>query len=268
MEPLVTVIMAAYNAERYIAAAVDSVLRQSHHNWELMVVNDGSTDGTARILATYTDPRIKVFNKSNGGIGSARNIGLDHAKGGFLCCLDADDVLPEKSLEARLRVFASDPALDIVDGKVVFMNEDLSVVLKEYAPAFRGNPFHELISFSGRCFMGPSWMVRSEKGQAPRFEDRISHAEDLLFCLMYSKDRLMGCTAETTLYYRRSGSSSMTQNLEGMERSFRYIEGKLALTGLAAPAQVKLFRRKYRRIMVGTYWKAHRYRQAFKAWVM
>lgn len=267
MEPLVTVIMAAYNAERYIAAAVDSVLRQSHHNWELMVVNDGSTDSTARILATYSDPRIKILHKPNGGIGSARNIGLDHATGEFLCCLDADDVLPEKSIEARLRVFESDPALDIVDGKVLFMNEDLSTVLKEYTPDFRGNPFHELVSFSGRCFMGPSWMVRSGKGQAPRFEERISHAEDLLFCLMYSKDRLLGTTPEVTLLYRRSGSSSMTKNLEGMERSFRYIEGTLASTGLAAPLEVKMFRTKYRRIMVGTYWKARRYMQAFRAWV-
>lgn len=267
MEPLVTVIMAAYNAERYIAAAVDSVLRQSHHNWELMVVNDGSTDSTARILAGYTDPRIKVFHKPNGGIGSARNLGLSHATGEFLCCLDADDVLPAKSIEARLRVFASDPALDIVDGKVLFMNEDLSAVLKEYAPDFRGNPFHELVSFSGRCFMGPSWMVRSGEGQVPRFEERISHAEDLLFCLVYSKERLLGCTSEITLHYRRSGNSSMTKNLAGMERSFRYIEGELASTGLATPSEVKLFRTKYRRIMMGTYWKARRYGQAFRIWM-
>lgn len=88
--PLVSVLMPAHNAEQTIAEAVESILQQTYCNVELVVVNDGSTDGTATVLATYGD-RIRVAHQSNMGLASARNAGCRLARGEFIALMDADD---------------------------------------------------------------------------------------------------------------------------------------------------------------------------------
>lgn len=90
--PKVSVIMPSYNAERFIAKAIDSVLAQDFQDWELIVVNDGSTDGTAQVLAGFTDARIRVIHQANGGEAVARNRGLDEVRGEYVAFLDADDL--------------------------------------------------------------------------------------------------------------------------------------------------------------------------------
>ncbi|MGE0636652.1 MAG: glycosyltransferase family 2 protein [Bacteroidia bacterium] len=97
-EPLVSINMAAYNAGNYIAEAIQSVLSQTYQNWELIIINDCSSDNTAAKIAEFTDPRIKVFhNDLNEGIVYTRNRALHYSTGKYISVLDADDVyLPEK----------------------------------------------------------------------------------------------------------------------------------------------------------------------------
>ncbi|URQ99014.1 glycosyltransferase [Pseudoalteromonas sp. SCSIO 43095] len=102
-KPLVSVIMPAYNAEKYIAQSIDSVVKQSYQNWELLITDDRSNDNTQEIVKQYSnqDSRIKLFvNKENGGAGVARNNSIKQAKGRFIAFLDADDQwLPEKLIK-------------------------------------------------------------------------------------------------------------------------------------------------------------------------
>jgi teichuronic acid biosynthesis glycosyltransferase TuaG len=99
-QPLVSVIMPAYNAEQYIAQSIDSVISQSYTNWELLITDDRSTDSTQAIVKAYadSDTRIKLFiNAENGGAGISRNNSIKKAKGRYIAFLDADDQwLPEK----------------------------------------------------------------------------------------------------------------------------------------------------------------------------
>ncbi|TMO22086.1 glycosyltransferase family 2 protein [Pseudoalteromonas sp. S4741] len=93
-KPLVSVIMPAYNAEKYIAQSIDSVVKQSYQNWELLITDDRSNDNTQQIVKQYSnqDSRIKLFvNEENGGAGVARNNSIKQAKGRFIAFLDADD---------------------------------------------------------------------------------------------------------------------------------------------------------------------------------
>lgn len=103
-QPLISVIMPAYNADKYIARAIDSVLGQTYAQWELLVVNDGSTDTTPQIAQDYAekDPRIQVINQSNQGVSAARNKGLDHAQGTFIAFIDSDDYYDLTFLEKLL----------------------------------------------------------------------------------------------------------------------------------------------------------------------
>lgn len=99
-QPLVSVIMPAYNAEKYIKQSIASVISQSYSNWELLITDDRSTDETQRIVEKYgsKDPRIKLFiSAKNGGAGVARNNSIKQANGRFIAFLDADDQwLPDK----------------------------------------------------------------------------------------------------------------------------------------------------------------------------
>ncbi len=89
--PTVSVIMPVYNGEKYIRQAIDSVLSQSYKDWELIVVDDGSTDKTSKILESYHDPRISCLHQSNQGLSSARNAGISKVRGEYVAFLDADD---------------------------------------------------------------------------------------------------------------------------------------------------------------------------------
>ena len=91
--PIVSVIVPVYNTEKYLPECIESVLFQSYTDFELLLIDDGSTDGSGLICDEYArkDFRIKVVHKSNGGVSSARNEGLDIARGEYVCFVDSDD---------------------------------------------------------------------------------------------------------------------------------------------------------------------------------
>lgn len=98
---LISVIVPIYNVENYLRKCLDSILEQTFHNLEILLVNDGSTDGSGQICQEYVekDNRIRYFEKENGGVSDARNFGLDLARGDYVTFLDADDFLFEDYLE-------------------------------------------------------------------------------------------------------------------------------------------------------------------------
>jgi glycosyltransferase involved in cell wall biosynthesis len=104
-QPLVSIIMPAYNAEKFIAESIESVLAQTYTNWELLVVDDGSTDNTKQIVEKFcaADHRVKYFYQPNGKQGKARNNGLTHATGKYIAFLDSDDVWLPQKLETQLK---------------------------------------------------------------------------------------------------------------------------------------------------------------------
>lgn len=97
MEPFFSIIIPTYNRARLIPKAIDSVLAQTYSSWELIIVDDGSKDNTKEVVASYTDPRIKYVYQQNAERCAARNNGIEHSKGQYICFLDSDDYfLPER----------------------------------------------------------------------------------------------------------------------------------------------------------------------------
>jgi glycosyltransferase involved in cell wall biosynthesis len=110
---LVSIIIAAYNGEAFVGAALETCLRQTHPKVEVVVVDDGSKDGTGQILKSYGG-RIRVIEQKNGGLANARNTGVREARGEFIAWMDADDLVHPEKIATQLAAFRANPALVLV----------------------------------------------------------------------------------------------------------------------------------------------------------
>ena len=95
MNPEISIIVPVYNVEKYLKRCIDSILNQSFTDFELILVDDGSTDNSGEIIDEYAikDERIKVIHKENGGLSSARNVGIEYSKGNYIAFVDSDDYI-------------------------------------------------------------------------------------------------------------------------------------------------------------------------------
>ena len=122
MNPQISVIVPIYNVEKYLAKCIDSIINQTLTNIEIILVNDGSTDNSRKIIDKYDkkDSRIKVIHKKNGGQGSARNAGLDIAKGEYIGFVDSDDWIDSNMYENLYNAAISNNADIVVCNRKVF----------------------------------------------------------------------------------------------------------------------------------------------------
>jgi glycosyltransferase involved in cell wall biosynthesis len=217
--PLVSIIMPAYNAELYLHEAIQSVIGQTYDNWQLLIINDGSKDNTEKIIQGYKDTRIIYFSQDNRGVSTARNVGLANMQGEFVCFLDADDVFPPDSLRDRVDIFKNNPDVDFADGRVYITGPSIRLVERTWTPAYRGCPQRELVRLRETCFVTASWMIRRKAIGDTRFKNGLSHAEDLLLFIELSPNRLYDYTESPTLYFRRTGKSAMS-NLDGLANGY------------------------------------------------
>jgi glycosyltransferase involved in cell wall biosynthesis len=111
-DPLISVVVPVLDGERYLGAAIDSILAQDHRPLEVVVVDDGSTDGSAALAESYGSP-VHVVRQANRGPAAARNLGIEAANGDYLSFLDADDLYRPGKLSTQLRVLASSPETDM-----------------------------------------------------------------------------------------------------------------------------------------------------------
>lgn len=128
MNPLISIIVPVYNTEKYLDQCIQSVLAQTYTHWELLLIDDGSTDSSGVICDKYAeqDSRIKAFHKANGGASSARNLGLDNATGEWITFVDSDDWV-DKSLYNEMINKADDEHSDIVVSGVYIERYDSEV---------------------------------------------------------------------------------------------------------------------------------------------
>ncbi|MGD0809098.1 MAG: glycosyltransferase family 2 protein [Acidimicrobiales bacterium] len=157
--PLVTVVIPAYNAERYLGEAVRSVLGQSWRSLECIVVDDGSTDSTPDIVASFTDERLHYHRKQNEGtVSAARNRGVALASGEFIAFLDSDDVWLPSKLEAQMGLFRSRPELGVVYCAYGITDEVLAV-RTVIVPSHNPRTFTRILLQEGNGVAAGSTMV-------------------------------------------------------------------------------------------------------------
>lgn len=156
MGPLVSIIMPARNEAQYIAGAINSVLEQTYRNWELVVINDGSTDETALIVGCFDDPRIHMISQEPRGFGEALNTGLRLARGDILARLDADDQTLPSHIEVQVQFLEAHPEVALVGTLAFYERPDGSRFVPARPAAdtqirrylYRDNPFiHSSVAF-------------------------------------------------------------------------------------------------------------------------
>ena len=183
----VSIIMPVYNKEKYIKKAIQSVLAQTMQDWELLIIDDGSTDTSFEICSSFKDERIKAVHVENGGVSSARNIGLDMAKGEYVTFVDGDDTISSLYLES-LVISGSQLVISGLSRK-----NDNGDIINEVFPFYEGKYsvnklykefYRQELANGIYGFVAGKMVKRSiiENNQI-RFDERICLAEDYDFFL-------------------------------------------------------------------------------------
>jgi|JI10StandDraft_1071094.scaffolds.fasta_scaffold77413_3 glycosyltransferase involved in cell wall biosynthesis len=265
-EVLVSIVMPAYNVESYIAAAIDSVLNQSWKNWELIIIENASTDKTLDVIRRYSDSRIIVLVSKTKGISSARNVGLEKASGEFVCFLDADDELPPDSIQARASILERNLEISFVDGIVRTFDKDMKKLLREWHPNFIGNPYLEMSLLNPRCFSAVTWLIRKESIGNLRFDITWSHLEDRIFFHQLSKSGNYLSIPVCIYNIRRRPKSLMTQN-QPFEKSYKRFIEYIADLRLLSQEETVNEKKYFHKVFFRTYVKNLHLFRAIKHWI-
>ena len=122
-KPTVSVIMPVYNGEEYLREAIDSVLNQTYKDFEFILINDGSTDGTQKIIESYNDPRLIPVNQKNQGVARSLNNALKMAKGKYIRRHDADDISLRTELEEQVQFMEDNPEFALLSNQIAYMTD-------------------------------------------------------------------------------------------------------------------------------------------------
>ena len=265
--PRVSIVMPAYNAGAYLPASIQTVMDQTLEDWELIVVNDGSRDGTRTYLDALANPRIRVIHQQNTGASAARNAALDVARGEFITFLDADDLLPPDSLDTRVSYLDRHADVDIVDGPIEVRDSALAQVLRVREPGVAGPFFPRLIRLDASVFFGIVVMVRRAAIAGYRFKAGLTHCEDLLFLLQASDGKAWryGSVSRPVYVYRSGGASAMA-NMDGLERGYLALYAACQQLREPGPDDLDYLYRRIRRILVRSWLRRGRPDRALCAW--
>ncbi|MBW8749337.1 MAG: glycosyltransferase [Acidobacteria bacterium] len=262
----VSVIIPTYNYGRFIREAINSVLAQTYHGLEIIVVDDGSTDDTQQILAGFGN-RIITVRQNNAGAAAARNAGMAVARGAYLAFLDSDDLwLPEK-IAKQITLFEADPELGMVHcGAERFdaAGKTLSVELA----GLEGWVARELLATGqGLIAVGSSLMVRRHVAEEiGGFDSRLSTCEDGEFCYRVALRYRLGLVPEPLVRYRQHGEGKHL-NVAMREKDMRLTLEKIFPS--PDPSIQLLRKRAYgcmHRILAGCY--SHRGETRLSRWHM
>jgi len=209
-EPIISVIVPVYKAADYLPQCVESIISQGGKNFELLLINDGSPDQSGQICDEYLkkDSRIRVFHKTNGGVSSARNLGLDNARGEWICFVDADDYMIAEALPILIDKTAHHDA-DVIcfNNHFVDDNGKVSNIVKNTGSDDEINVYED-IRKRLRCLMhSPPWgkLYKRKALAGIKFDESIHIAEDLLFhiTVLLSKPSIKVLNCQEFLYYYR-----------------------------------------------------------------
>ncbi|NGM63426.1 glycosyltransferase [Sphingobacterium sp. SGG-5] len=213
---ILSIIIPVYNAEAYLDACIQSIINQTFVDFELVLVDDGSTDLSGMICDKYAtkDLRIKVFHKKNGGVSSARNFGIEQASGNWITFVDSDDRVGENYLNVLEKNWGQADCIFVGIDQIAY-NGQIKEIRFEEAPISTLMFFEKYTLFPH--FSGPyGKFYNSEiiKKRNVRFDERLHNGEDGLFNFQYLfKTKLIAFHNESVYYYQKREDSLSRREL-------------------------------------------------------
>ena len=219
--PEISVVMPVKDGERYLGMAIDSVLAQSFDNFEFIIINDGSSDRTAEIIAAYQDKRIRVISHNTPqGIAASINAGLDQARGKYIARMDADDCCLPKRFELQYQHMERHSHCVALGCSYYLMDENDKLLRKAFVPTSDAELRFMLLYSVPFCH--PSLMYRKsvlEKRQL-RYCSASGYAEDYEFLVRLSQFGALACTREYLFHYRTHAGGVSKEKRDILVKNF------------------------------------------------
>jgi glycosyltransferase involved in cell wall biosynthesis len=212
-QPLISVLMPAYNSELYISEAIESILNQSYQNIELIIFDDGSSDNTRQVIQSFDDPRIvKILSDQNYGVVRARNDMIDRASGQYIALMDADDIADRTRLEKQLRSLEAGEC-DLC-GSAQWVLDEASGKIKKSKDKFTDADLRSLLSvYCGLC--NSAMMGKAEIFKRFKYDTTILTSEDYyLWVVMAAADYRFLNLKERLITYRRYPAQTSSVHLD------------------------------------------------------
>lgn len=242
IQPLISVIVPLYNKEQWVKRAIESILAQTYVHMEILIVNDGSTDNGLELVTAIHDPRIKISSKTNGGVSSARNLGLDNTKGEYIAFLDADDEWEPRHLEVLIKGFERfenaivicDDLVELRDNKCKnnAQRRNLSFdIKKKNEQKVQYYPIEEYLqTLSDDYFIlsGSSVLIKASviRELQLRFYENMTHGEDVNYWIQLSQyGKFVFCDYLGVVYHHVDEQSAMNKKITSAQLTPDYFYG-------------------------------------------
>lgn len=223
-----TVVIPLYNKEKSILNTIQSVLEQTFQEFEIVVVNDGSTDNSAEIVACMNDPRIRLVNQENRGVSSARNRGIKEAKFEWIAFLDGDDLWKKEYLLEMKQLICDFPNAPIYGANYYVYYEEMLLVNKNnIEDEFRGEiDNYYSIALNGLLFSSSSSVIHKNKLCDILFDERLSLGEDLDFWLRAVGKGIPVFFNKPLAVYNHDGPNRAMNNKHDITKNFIFYSSK------------------------------------------
>lgn len=215
MNPKISIIVPVYKVEQYIRECLDSIIASTFSDFELLLVDDGSPDQCGAICDEYAqkDLRINVFHKTNGGVSSARNLGLDNAKGEWVTFIDSDDLISPTFLEGLYCPIAKGENVDFVQGGNTNFEggkpTTINYSFQDSVGTEKKVVLNDMVGLTVSKLFSLENVRRGSDGLPIRFDEKMSICEDMAFTLDYLMTvKRYAFVRETGYYYRRDNETS------------------------------------------------------------
>jgi glycosyltransferase involved in cell wall biosynthesis len=216
--PLISVIIPLYNSEKTIRQTIESVLNQTFDDFELIVVDDGSTDSSLAIVCSITDPRLKVFSYPNAGACVARNRGFTHATGEFIAFLDADDQWTVDKLADQLAALRANPEAAVAYSWTTYVSESGKVIHTGHRVTVsdRQSAYTQLLIFNFLENGSNPLIQRSALAEVGGFDESLQGSQDRDLYLRLAARYAFATVPKQQILYRMS-SNSISANISRQE---------------------------------------------------
>jgi glycosyltransferase involved in cell wall biosynthesis len=236
--PLISVIISVYNGEKTIQETIESVLNQTFRDFELIIINDGSTDATLEIINNIPDPRIQIFSYPNAGLNASRNRGLSQAQGEYISFIDADDLWTADKLELQLKALQENAEAAVVYSWTDYIDENSQFLRLGPHHNFTGDVFEKLLlaDFVGS---GSNPLVRKQAFEkVGNFDESIKGCQDLDMWVRLARHYPFVVVPSVQILYRQYATSWSANSKRQEEGFLRLLEKALS----EAPESVKKLR--------------------------